>query len=172
MARTHEPLGLTLLVQGPDDWEHARDLRLEMLADSPLAFLERHGDALERSDDAWRELHLRRLAPNSRSVALADDTGRWLGQMVVIDDRPSGRAWLVAVYLTPALRGTRAAAAMLEAVVDWARERGKDALWLEVHEHNPRAIAFYTRHGFVDTGGRRPYPLDESADEVEMRLDL
>ncbi|MCW2778558.1 MAG: acetyltransferase, partial [Frankiales bacterium] len=38
----------------PGDWPVLRALRLEMLQDTPLAFLETHADALARSDDEWR----------------------------------------------------------------------------------------------------------------------
>jgi ribosomal protein S18 acetylase RimI-like enzyme len=46
------------------------------------------------------------------------------------------------------------------------------SLLLHVHEANARARAFYRRRGFVETGVRLPYSLDETTDELEMRLDL
>ncbi len=39
-------------------------------------------------------------------------------------------------------------AACLQALTD----RACDTIWLGVWEHNPRAIAFYRRHGFVEVG--------------------
>ena len=41
---------------------------------------------------------------------------------------------------------------------------------LEVHEDNASARAFYRRRGFTETGQRKPYPLDPSADELVMAL--
>ena len=62
--------------------------------------------------------------------------------------------------------------ALLDAVVDWALSRNASRMLLEVHEDNASARAFYRRRGFVETGQRKPYPLDPSADELVMALPL
>jgi len=59
--------------------------------------------------------------------------------------------------------------ALLDAVIEWARPRG-ERLLLEVHEQNDRAIRYYQRRGFRLTGVRVPYPLDRTADELQMAL--
>jgi GNAT superfamily N-acetyltransferase len=41
---------------------------------------------------------------------------------------------------------------LMAAVMDAARELGGRHLWLSVWERNPRAIAFYGKHGFRDVG--------------------
>lgn len=41
---------------------------------------------------------------------------------------------------------------LMAAVMDAARELGGRHLWLSVWERNPRAIAFYEKHGFHDAG--------------------
>lgn len=44
-----------------------------------------------------------------------------------------------------------------EALMGWAKARCGDALWLDVNQDNPRAVAFYSRHGFkIDTAGVNP----------------
>ena len=44
-----------------------------------------------------------------------------------------------------------------EALMAWAKARCGDALWLDVNQDNPRAVAFYRRHGFrIDTAGVNP----------------
>jgi ribosomal protein S18 acetylase RimI-like enzyme len=60
----------------------------------------------------------------------------------------------------------------MEPLAGWAREQGMAELRLEVHEDNPRAAAAYRKIGFVETGRRRPYPLDPSGEELEMALPL
>jgi ribosomal protein S18 acetylase RimI-like enzyme len=45
-------------------------------------------------------------------------------------------------------------------------------LQLGVHEDNARALAFYGRHGFADTGRREAYPLDASRKEIIMERPL
>ncbi|MES1245741.1 MAG: GNAT family N-acetyltransferase [Acidobacteriota bacterium] len=41
---------------------------------------------------------------------------------------------------------------LMGAAMDAARELGGRHLWLSVWERNPRAIAFYAKHGFRDVG--------------------
>jgi ribosomal protein S18 acetylase RimI-like enzyme len=41
---------------------------------------------------------------------------------------------------------------LLAETLDAARQRGWRTLWLCAWQHNPRAIAFYRKHGFVQVG--------------------
>ena len=50
--------------------------------------------------------------------------------------------------------------------------RAVDRLHLYVHEHNPRAHAFYRRYGFTETGATMPYDLDPGQVEIEMAMPL
>ncbi|WP_198671428.1 GNAT family N-acetyltransferase [Desertihabitans aurantiacus] len=166
------PQALRLLVQTPEHWREARDVRLEMLADTPLAFTETLQTARRRSDEEWRERQRTRLAaPASRHVAAVDADGRWWGQMRV--DVVDGQALLMSVWVHPDVRGTGVAELMLDDLAAHVRlTLGMPELYLEVHEDNPRAIAFYRRYGFVDTGERTPYPLPPGGQELRMRLAL
>lgn len=161
-----------------DEWRHLRDIRLEALKDTPIGFGERYEDALAKSDDDWRE-RARRDAEAARTALFAafDAAGRIVGTTgcyTKADSAPANGRELViyGVYVTPDHRGTRLGVASLlfEAVISWAREvGGADVITLSVHERNERAHAFYRRYGFVDTGERTPYNLDETALLVEMR---
>lgn len=166
---------LTVRVVGPGDWKESRDLRLEMLEDAPTAFVEPLASARALSDADWRGRHARHMESGARSVVVVDDLGVWRGHMAVQVDPSDPRcAWLLAVWVHPQFRGGELGAApmMLGSLLEWLRERRIGELHLEVHEDNARAIAFYVRAGFELTGGRRPYPLDPSGDELEMRLSL
>lgn len=76
------------------------------------------------------------------------------------------------IYVVPAAQGTGLGARMLDFICSTARKAGKTYLWLGVWEHNPRAIAFYERAGFV-TFGKHPYYIgaDRQTDWL-MRLEL
>ncbi len=51
-------------------------------------------------------------------------------------------------YIARRLQGTGAAHRLMARVVEESRSIGGDVIWLGVWERNPRAIAFYVRHGF------------------------
>lgn len=55
-------------------------------------------------------------------------------------------------YVDRPAHGKGVAQQLMCAVHTTAREFGGQALWLGVWEHNPRAIAFYQKAGFVDRG--------------------
>lgn len=55
-------------------------------------------------------------------------------------------------YVDREWHGRGIAQALMAAVQAAAREMGGRTLWLGVWERNPRAIAFYSRAGFVDVG--------------------
>ena len=62
------------------------------------------------------------------------------------------RAEIGPFYVSPAAQGTGAAAILLGALADHARARGVTQLELFVEAENPRAVAFYERHGFRRCG--------------------
>lgn len=55
-------------------------------------------------------------------------------------------------YVSHAWHGRGVAGALMGRTLDAARERGASTAWLGVWEHNPRAIAFYEKHGFEHVG--------------------
>jgi diamine N-acetyltransferase len=61
-------------------------------------------------------------------------------------------AELEQLYVRQDRHGTGVGSALLAAAVEQARKHRCDVLWLGVWEHNPRAIAFYERHGFSRLG--------------------
>ena len=156
-----------------DDWPLLRDVRLEMLRDTPLAYLETLADAEPRTEAEWRFRSNRGSAGPTELALAAEDPerpDRWVGYLACFVDSP-GQGHVVSVYVAPGQRGTGLAGRMLDGVVDWARgEAGLDRLHLYVHEHNPRARAFYRRYGFTETGGTMPYDLVPGQVEIEMAL--
>ena len=61
-------------------------------------------------------------------------------------------AEIARLYADRHWHGRGLGAALMNAAVATATEWGADLLWLGVWEHNPRAIAFYAKHGFADVG--------------------
>ncbi|AMM18993.1 hypothetical protein AX769_01110 [Frondihabitans sp. PAMC 28766] len=156
-----------------EDWRDLRAIRLEMLADTPIAFGETFDTASRRAEPEWRMRARRGHEPNQASfVAIDDATMRWAGVMAGYIP-PGAGPLLVGVYVTPDFRGQDAgvADALLAAVEEWARGFGP-TLELDVHEDNPRAIRFYERQGFRDTGRRLTYDLEPGGLEWRMEKRL
>ncbi|BAU83928.1 acetyltransferase [Streptomyces laurentii] len=161
----------------PEDWPAYRAIRLAMLRDTPLAYLETVDDALALPESEWRFRTTRAAGPGNVGVAAVGPDGAWVGVMNGFLPAPD-TAKLVGVWLEPGHRGAGGtgaglAARMLDEVVRWAREEtGAKRLTLLVHEENGRAIGFYRRSGFVLTGRTERYPLDVRQSELEMVLGL
>jgi ribosomal-protein-alanine N-acetyltransferase len=78
---------------------------------------------------------------------------------------------IVNVAVDPAARRGGVATALLAYVLGrFAAEEGRLAT-LEVRRGNAGAIAFYRRHGFVQTGVRRGYYQDTGEDALIMSLE-
>ncbi|GGQ42666.1 GNAT family N-acetyltransferase [Couchioplanes azureus] len=187
MTSTLAP-ALTVHRVTPGDAARMRALRLEMLADSPLAFLETLAQAAARPHADYR----RRIVQASSGVQLAqfvadpaprrgagpdDRTGggagpgdRLIGHAggTVLPEDPAATV-VFAVYVTPAHRGRGVLASLVEAVAEWSLSVGRRELMLEVVIGNDRAVRAYERLGFEDTGVRVPHPVVPGLQELQMR---
>lgn len=158
---------------GAADWQEYREIRLRMLADTPIAYGETLANARSFGDADWiRRATRNELHPNIGLAAIDDDDGAWLGVMSGFVSAHAG-AMLVGVFVDPTARGQHegVADALLDGVIDWARVFG-NTLTLDVHADNPRAISFYHRRGFIDTGVTMDYELPPFGTENQMRLTL
>jgi ribosomal protein S18 acetylase RimI-like enzyme len=156
-----------------DEWPQYRELRLEALKDTPIGFGEWYEDAVEKPDEMWQErAKLAAEAPDTALFAAFTENGQPVGMAGAFPRVGSDREMVIyGVYVSPSHRGPRLGVATLlfDAVIQWARETGADAITLSVHAQNERAHAFYRRYGFVDTGETMPYNLDETVSLIWMR---
>jgi ribosomal protein S18 acetylase RimI-like enzyme len=70
-------------------------------------------------------------------------------------------------------RGRGVGSALLEAAIEWARERGLHKLSLGVFAHNTAGLALYRKYGFVEEGRRVKHYRRQSGelwDSIEMGL--
>lgn len=154
----------------PADAGRTRALRLEMLADAPLAFLETIADAAARPHAQYAQ----RIASTSTGTRtaqfIADPGGPFVGHAggAVAPDDPSLTV-IFAVYVTPAWRGRGLVGDLIDEVAAWSRAAGRPELLLEVVVGNDRAVRAYERLGFVDTGVRMPHPTLPVLTELQMR---
>jgi RimJ/RimL family protein N-acetyltransferase len=165
----------TVITIRPEHWEQFRDIRLQMLADTPIAFGETLEHAQAATEASWLARVARATQPDRTAVAAVDDaTGRWIGTMSAYLSEP-GVATVAAVWVAPEHRGAAAGVTdqLMGAIVDWARDTAHaTALRLSVHEQNTRATAYFERVGFRPTGETQDYELDPGGDLRVLQRDL
>ncbi|MBX6358259.1 MAG: GNAT family N-acetyltransferase [Micromonosporaceae bacterium] len=150
-----------------------RALRLEMLADSPLAFLETLAQAAARPHADFRQRIAQCATGDQRAQFVADVDNRLVGHAGgrVRPEDPASTL-LFAVYVTRSCRGTGVLDQLVDEVASWSRAAGRNRLVLEVMEGNDRAIRAYRRLGFTPTGERNPYPGVPGLFELVMAKQL
>ena len=149
-----------------------RRLRLQALADAPLAF----GSTLAReeafTDEIWRDRARRGAAGQDGVTFVAEDGDRWVGLATGLreagDDSRRERFVLVGMFVDPGARGRGVGSGLVQAVAGWARERGAARMYLEVTITNRPAIRLYQGCGFRPTGHRKPLEHTPALLEMEM----
>jgi GNAT superfamily N-acetyltransferase len=152
-----------------EDAARVRALRLEMLADSPLAYLETIDQAAARSHAEFQaRVAVNATGPESGQF-LAEAERRLVGQAGAFAPPGTyGITLIYAVYVTPDWRGRGVLGQLVEAVAGWSRESGRPHLELEVVVGNDRAVRAYRRLGFSDTGRRARHPTIPVLTELAM----
>jgi GNAT superfamily N-acetyltransferase len=139
-----------------------RALRMQALTDSPSAFSTTLEREMARTTADWRKW----MSPGVTFLLEAGGEARGLvnGSR---DPEDASVVLLRAMWVQPEMRGTGAAAALVETVKAWAREIGAKQVRLDVVERNLRARGCYERAGFRATG--RHGVVEKSGDvEIEM----
>jgi GNAT superfamily N-acetyltransferase len=152
----------TVITIQPEHWVEFRDIRLRMLADTPIAYSETLEHAQAASEANWLARIARATQPDRTAVAALDDAGTWIGTMSAYLSEP-GVAHVAAVYVTPEHRGAEAGVTdrLMDAITEWARTKAHaTVLRLAVHEDNARAAAYFERVGFEPTGETQAYELE------------
>jgi GNAT superfamily N-acetyltransferase len=147
-----------------------RALRLEMLADTPLAFLETLADAAALPHSEFTDRVARGSFGHFCAQFIAEVDGRFVGHAGGIASPDDPKLTIIfAVYVTPAHRGTGLLQQLIDGVAAWSRSAGRPELMLEVVVGNDRALRAYERLGFVDTGVRVVHPVIPVLTELQMR---
>ncbi len=76
------------------------------------------------------------------------------------------------IYLLPAYQGTGTASALMQQIIARAQERGANRLLLGVYAKNPRAIAYYQKHGFTKVADTRFMVGNTPYDNLVLALPL
>jgi ribosomal-protein-alanine N-acetyltransferase len=105
-----------------------------------------------------------------RCLMVAEGDGVLVG--FAVGKLVAGVGEIESVAVDVASRRTGVARALCGAVVEWLRERGAEAVELEVRAASAGAVTLYVGLGFVTVGRRRRYYSDPVDDALLMRLEL
>jgi ribosomal protein S18 acetylase RimI-like enzyme len=138
-----------------EGWERVRTVRLRSLRDSPNAFATTLTQDEARPLTVWRE----RLENDDSATFLASGDGQDVGCVFCSEFRGrEGAAGLFGMWVAPEARGSGAGGALVDAVLEWAREQRYERILLEVGDENAPAIRLYERKGFLPTGNTAHLP--------------
>ena len=119
------------------------------------------GSTFEEAADRPLEVWSKKLSGLATFVAVVgnSDVGLVRGTP---DGKAGDTAWLISMWVAPEVRGRGVGAALIDAVVEWARSEEFVKLLLDVGDDNVSAIALYTRKGFEPSGevGTLPPPRE------------
>ena len=135
----------------PDDSARLRELRIEALSDSPVAFSADLEAARVEAAGNWSERLRAYEAENQGLICVAEVQDRLVGMCgLYCGDRPktrhSGMIW--GVFVSPSWRGLRIADILIEECLAWGQDHGVVVAKLGVNTGNIPAIRCYTRCGF------------------------
>ncbi len=147
----------------PEDWRVLKDVRLRALADAPEAFGTTLAQAQAYSNAEWqaRARRFSELPPATGCLAFVD--GMPCGMASAFPSAENTHAAeLTAFWAAPEQRGQGVADAMAAFAAAWALAQGFAVLEATVVEDNHRAIVFYKKVGFEETGQSEPFRVDPS----------
>ncbi|MFO1408327.1 MAG: GNAT family N-acetyltransferase [Steroidobacteraceae bacterium] len=109
-------------------------------------------------DSYGESIQAREISDPRRATFVCERHGRLVGYAQLRWGPPprgvvgSAPGEIQRLYVAGECHGRGVAQRLMQACLDELAARGSDVAWLGVWEHNPRAIAFYGKYGFVAVG--------------------
>ncbi|MFC9950582.1 GNAT family N-acetyltransferase [Streptomyces prasinus] len=168
------------------EWAAVKALRLAALRDpvADIAFLDTYEKAVAQPDTHWRERTARAAegADGMRQFIAGTADGTWVGTVTVLVEEPGTtdlagfpverrQGHLVGVFVRPGHRGKGLTEVLFEAALEWAWAVGVERVRLIVHPDNARALGFYRKAGFVESGITLPLAGNPDGHELEMVIE-
>ena len=123
------------------------------------------------------------LADENRELFIVENDGNAVGYTMLVYGEPADGDVLASIttlptvelsklYLLASQHGTGAAAKLMAATIDAARQRDVASVWLGVNQLNERANRFYQKNGFGTVGTKQFLVGDEVHDDFVRELVL
>jgi GNAT superfamily N-acetyltransferase len=132
------------------------------LKDAPYAFGSTYEAEVNRTEERWRS------ALGDRARFVAESSREVIGTVGAGASDVTGTAALTALWVAPAARGRGVGEALVNTVLEWAREAGYEHVMLWVVEGNSAAESLYRRTGFQRTGSVQMVRPGDPRIEYEM----
>ena len=129
-----------------------RELRLDALQDSPIAFSADHEISANHPVSFW-EAGLK--SDETGTIFFAEHESQLVGMMGIRKDglpKTKHTAEIWGVYVRPEWRGLRIADSLIEACVGWAKSKAVKIVKLGVTAASTSAVRCYQRCGFIMYG--------------------
>lgn len=140
----------------PDRWEEYKNLRLESLEDSPVAFGVSVDEDKTRTDAVWVEKLEKSIRGNTRFSVFAEDQGKLVGLICAYVDplvKIKHTAHIASVYVNKAYRGSGVATKIMEGMINRIKSnKNINRLELMVVTTQEPAISLYKKFGFEIVG--------------------
>jgi GNAT superfamily N-acetyltransferase len=136
------------------------------LKDAPYAFGSTYEAEVNRPEERWRSA----LVDRARFVAESD--GEVIGTVGGGASDVTGAAALTALWVAPGARGRGVGEALVNAVLEWAKDAGYEQVMLWVVEGNSAAESLYRRTCFHRTGSVQMVRPGDPRIEYEMSLTI
>lgn len=122
-------------------------------------------------DDAWsREVMASELSnPHGHYLAAVDDDGAIVGYAGLLAPIGTGQGDVQTVTVAPGARRQGLGRLLMGKLLDEARRRGAEELFLEVRVGNEPALTLYRDLGFEELGVRKNY-YGHGVDAITMKL--
>ena len=91
---------------------------------------------------------------------------------ILITDKAEGRAYFGMLTIDPQRQASGLGKTLLSAGENAARAFGASVMECQVIRQREELIAWYARHGYVDTGDTRPFPMHDPRFGLPKRDDL
>lgn len=153
-----------------DEAATLKRVRLSALADAPNAFGSTLAVEAERPDSQWAERASAAAAGIERVMFFVEDDEAGVVGLAggLIEDEDATQATLISMWVDPGHRGQGHGRALVDAVAEWARERGAETLMLWVVRANERAVNLYLDAGFEAAGPEQSLDHNPALTEILM----
>jgi ribosomal protein S18 acetylase RimI-like enzyme len=110
------------------------------------------------------------LMPGSVMLVLENEQEEIIGTMNL--QHHGDRLYLGMLSISPGLQGKGSGKKLLKAAEEYARYQQMKSIYMTVITHRTELIDWYKRHGYVDTGERKPFPEDPATGKHLQKLEF